>query len=91
MKILLSLSFLVILTSPLVFATTQCEVNGNSYGVDEVIIRDISIIGGGSAGTYSAIGLKDASKDVIVIEKEDRLGGNTQTFVFDPVTKAGIE
>lgn len=45
-----------------------------------VIERDVAIIGGGSAGTYAAIALKDRHKSVIVIEKESILGGHTDTY-----------
>ena len=57
---------------------------GNSH-TEDVITRDICVIGGGAAGTYAAIRLGDMKKSVIVIEHMDRLGGNTQTFT-DPVT-----
>ena len=45
------------------------------------IERDVAIIGGGSAGTYAAIALKDRQKSVIVIEKENILGGHTDTYI----------
>jgi hypothetical protein len=41
-------------------------------------------------GTYSAISLKDKGKSVVVIEKQGRLGGHTETFK-DPVTGVGID
>ncbi|KAJ7194051.1 hypothetical protein GGX14DRAFT_576705 [Mycena pura] len=41
---------------------------------------DVVIIGGGSAGTYTAIRLQQQGKSVFVIEKEDVLGGHTNTF-----------
>jgi hypothetical protein len=41
---------------------------------------DALIIGGGSAGTYTAIRLQQLGKSVFVIEKEDVLGGHTNTF-----------
>ncbi|KAJ7887373.1 hypothetical protein B0H13DRAFT_2043045 [Mycena leptocephala] len=41
---------------------------------------DVVIIGGGSAGTYTAIRLQQLGKSVFVIEKEDVLGGHTNTF-----------
>lgn len=71
-------------------ASTSCAVNGHKYNVDEVITRDIAIIGGGSAGTYSAIRLQDLGKSVAVVEQTGRLGGNTQTYT-DPNTGANIE
>jgi hypothetical protein len=53
----------------------------------DVVIRDICIIGGGSAGTYTAVRLSDMGQSVVVVEKENVLGGHTNTFV-DPATKA---
>ena len=46
----------------------------------DVIERDVAIIGGGSAGTYSAVRLKDMGKSVVVIEKDVILGGQTDTY-----------
>jgi heterodisulfide reductase subunit A-like polyferredoxin len=65
-------------------ATSTCKANNHQYHVDEVIDRDVTIIGGGSAGMYSAIRLTDLDKSVAVIEKSGRLGGNTETYI-DPV------
>ena len=56
----------------------------------DIITRDICIIGGGAAGTYAAIRLGDMNQSVIVVERTDRLGGNTQTFT-DPVTQTKAE
>ncbi|KAJ7739576.1 hypothetical protein B0H16DRAFT_1758765 [Mycena metata] len=44
------------------------------------VTADVVIIGGGSAGTYTAIQLQRQGKSVFVIEKEDVLGGHTNTF-----------
>ncbi|KAF1975309.1 FAD/NAD(P)-binding domain-containing protein [Bimuria novae-zelandiae CBS 107.79] len=49
--------------------------------VTSVIEKDVAIIGGGAAGTYAAIGLKDRSKSVIIIEKDSILGGHTDTYI----------
>jgi hypothetical protein len=52
----------------------------------DTITVDVAIIGGGSTGTYSAVRLsQDLGKTVVVVEKTDRLGGHTQTYI-DPVT-----
>src|SRR5882724_8011733 len=49
------------------------------------IERDVCVIGGGSSGTFSAVQLRDAGKSVLVIERKQRLGGHTETYV-DPAT-----
>ena len=50
------------------------------YAFDRIIHRDVAIIGGGAAGTYSAVRLKDMGKSVVVIEKDSVLGGMTDTY-----------
>lgn len=80
--------FLAIL--PVSVALTACVVNGKTYHVDSIVTRDVTIIGGGSAGTYSAIRLTDLGKSVTVVEQDDRLGGNTQTYT-DPATGKTVE
>ncbi len=51
---------------------------------------DVCVIGGGAAGTYSAIKSKDLNRTVVVVERQDRLGGHTKTYV-DPVSNRSIE
>lgn len=57
---------------------------------DKVADVDVAVIGGGSAGTYSAVRLRDMNKTVAVIEQKDRLGGHTETYV-DPQTGGKTE
>lgn len=56
----------------------------------DIMVRDVCIIGGGSSGTYTAIGLRDRGKSVVVVEEKDRLGGHTETYT-DPVTQETID
>ena len=51
---------------------------------------DICVIGGGAAGTYSAIKSKDLNKTVVLVEQQDRLGGHSKTYV-DPGSNRSIE
>ncbi|RYP70060.1 hypothetical protein DL769_005106 [Monosporascus sp. CRB-8-3] len=46
----------------------------------EVIERDICIIGGGSSGVHAAVSLVDSNKTVVIVERNDRLGGHTHTY-----------
>ncbi|KUJ18812.1 FAD/NAD(P)-binding domain-containing protein [Mollisia scopiformis] len=56
------------------------------FASQDIITRDVVIIGGGATGTYAAVRLReDFNKSVVVIEKTGRLGGHTETY-FDPVT-----
>lgn len=54
------------------------------------ITRDICVIGGGSAGTYAALRLRDLGKSVIVVERKSRLGGHAETYI-DPNTGVAID
>lgn len=56
----------------------------------EILNRDVCIIGGGSAGTYTAVRLKQMGKSVILIEKEDLLGGQVNTYT-DPASGKTID
>jgi hypothetical protein len=53
--------------------------------VTTVLNTDVCIIGGGAAGSYAAIGLLDKGVDLVVVEKQQDLGGHADTY-FDPVT-----
>lgn len=49
----------------------------------EVIERDVCIVGGGASGAHAAVSLKDLNKTVVLVEQNNRLGGNTHTYI-DP-------
>ena len=51
---------------------------------------DVCVIGGGAAGTYAAIKSKDLNKRVIVVERQDRLGGHARTY-HDPRSNRLVE
>ena len=78
-----SLAFLLFSFRPV---TAAIDVSAYS----NVIYRDVAIIGGGSAGTYTAIRLLQNNKTVAVVEKQDRLGGHVNTYV-DPQTGATFD
>lgn len=56
----------------------------------QVITRDVTVIGGGSAGTYAAVNLRERNRTVAVIEKSGRLGGHTDTY-FDSATGTHVD
>ena len=55
-----------------------------------IIKRDVCILGGGSAGTYAALRLRDQGASVVVVERTGRLGGHAETF-HDPATGTPID
>lgn len=71
-------------------ATSLGAREAGARGGGEEIERDVCIVGGGAAGTYAAIGLRDRGRSVVVVEKSDRLGGHCETF-RDPASGAPID
>ncbi|RAL16784.1 amine oxidase [Aspergillus homomorphus CBS 101889] len=57
---------------------------------ETVIRRGFCIVGGGAAGTYAAIRLRELGQDVVVVEKTGRLGGQTRTY-FNCLTSTAID
>ena len=65
-------------------------INEHEFTAKDILHYDVCVIGGGSAGTYTAIRLRDLNKRVAVVEAKGRLGGHTETYT-DPVSKATID
>ncbi|KAB8228774.1 uncharacterized protein BDW43DRAFT_315544 [Aspergillus alliaceus] len=66
-------SAIAIPEDPSAFDTSQSQDHN-------VIMRDVCIIGGGSAGTFAAIRLRQMNQSVVVVEREDHLGGHVNTY-----------
>ncbi|EAQ92087.1 hypothetical protein CHGG_00322 [Chaetomium globosum CBS 148.51] len=80
---------------PISFATEgEGEDKGKGKGGGgpvTTIHRDVAIVGGGAAGSYSAVRLReDFGVSVVVIEKDNKLGGHVNTWV-DPATGRGFD
>ena len=60
-----------------------------SYDPQDVITTDVAVVGGGSAGVYSAVRLQDYNKSIVIIEKNDYLGGHAETYI-DPQSHVPI-
>ena len=85
----LSHSIVLVLCLPGTLAQTA-KWDLSSFTAANTIVRDVAVIGGGSAGTFSAIQIKDKGKSVVVVEAKSRLGGHTETYT-DPKTGRGID
>ena len=53
------------------------------YNPQDVITTDVAVVGGGSAGVYTAVRLQDHNKSTVIIEKNDYIGGHAETYI-DP-------
>ncbi|OLN93205.1 Beta-cyclopiazonate dehydrogenase 2 [Colletotrichum chlorophyti] len=62
----------------------------SAFAPEDVIHRDVLVVGGGATGTYAAVRLRDQNKTVAVVERAERLGGHVNTF-RDPATGAPID
>jgi hypothetical protein len=71
-------------------AGTSVGMRSASADEGSPIVRDVCVIGGGSAGTYAAVRLGDLGKSVVVVERKGRLGGHAETF-RDPATGTAVD
>jgi flavin-dependent amine oxidoreductase len=69
-------------------AATKLTMPTASASEGNPIVRDVCIIGGGSAGIYTAVRLGDLGKSVVVLEQKDRLGGHSETI--DDAATGGV-
>lgn len=66
------------------------EFNPASYASEDVLYRDVAVIGGGSSGTYGAIKLLDLGVSVALVERAAVLGGHQNTYI-EPATGTAID
>jgi hypothetical protein len=75
---------------PLAIAAQLDAFDVKNYLSSNVIVRDVAVIGGGSSGTYSAINLQLLGQSVVVVERDDHLGGHVNTYTH-PVSGATLD
>ena len=66
------------------------SIDPADFKAEDIIRKDICIIGGGCSGTYTALRLRDASKSALVVERNGRLGGHASTYA-DPETGTTLD
>lgn len=71
-------------------SSTVYSFDLTQYDAQDVIVRDIAVIGGGSSGTYGAVNLHAIGQSVILVEKEALLGGHINTYT-DPTTGVTVD
>ncbi|KAK3305228.1 uncharacterized protein B0T15DRAFT_555170 [Chaetomium strumarium] len=53
--------------------------NANGFPAEDIIDRDVVILGGGATGTYAAVQLRQQGHSVALVEQKSRLGGHAET------------
>ena len=60
-------------------ASASSPIDEGAFAPQDIITKDVAIIGGGASGTYAAVRLReDLNTTVVVIEEQNRLVG---TFI----------
>lgn len=50
------------------------EIDESAFAPEDIITKDVAIIGGGASGTYAAVRLReDSNVSVVVIEEQNRM------------------
>ncbi|KAL4767940.1 hypothetical protein BDW60DRAFT_220085 [Aspergillus nidulans var. acristatus] len=52
----------------------------SEFQPEDIITRDVCILGGGATGSYAAVQLVERGYSVAVVEQKDRLGGHSETL-----------
>ncbi|KAL8284404.1 hypothetical protein RB597_001856 [Gaeumannomyces tritici] len=69
---------------------TARRIDESGFAPEDIIVRDVCVIGGGASGSHAAVRVQDSGKSVVVIETKDRLGGHVDTY-NDPRTGAPVD
>lgn len=87
---LVAVTFAVLSYIKLAVSHDWSVININNGQWSETIERDVCIVGGGASGVHAAVSLVDLNKTVVVVERNDFLGGGTHTYI-DPKTQATVD
>ncbi|KAK3986130.1 hypothetical protein QBC44DRAFT_297699 [Cladorrhinum sp. PSN332] len=69
-----------------IFQAALAKIDRSDFAPADTIERDVAVIGGGAAGSYAAVRIREYyRKSVVIVEKEGNLGGHVSTYQ-DPET-----
>jgi len=81
----------VFLIASLAISPIHGKIDKTAFLPEDIITKDVAILGGGASGTYAAVRLReDFNASIIVIEPKNRLGGHVDTYTI-PDTNTTIE
>ena len=89
MKIPMFSRVFVVVCCFLLCGLAEYSFDPTSYHPHDVITTDVAVVGGGSAGVYTAVRLQDYNKSIVIIEKNDYIGGHAETYI-DPQSNIPI-
>jgi hypothetical protein len=56
------------------FQSTVAVIDVSTFAANDVIVKDVAIIGGGASGSHAAVRLReDFGKTLVVVEKQNQL------------------
>lgn len=81
------------LESLLFLAAICIAFSTDGFNAEDIVTRDVCILGGGATGTYAAVQLRQQGHSVALVEKKNRLGGHAETLYLpsDKYVNYGVE
>ncbi|KAE8149067.1 hypothetical protein BDV25DRAFT_168069, partial [Aspergillus avenaceus] len=64
----------------LAYAASVAALPTTNLHPEDIITRDVCILGGGATGTYAAVQLREQGRSIALVEQKSRLGGHAETL-----------